>query len=130
MKIKRYKQGEISIWIVKNKNDKKYYVADSYWKARLGMFSPSLELMFDQASRIAMFYGLDPLETTFRDLLKKEHPEKVDSAYIGGCFGCPHTYGYAPTILCSKKFESLQLLNSVICRREDVCRACWKQKIV
>lgn len=31
---------------------------------------------------------------TFKKKLQKEHPEKVDKKYCGGCRGCPHTYGY------------------------------------
>lgn len=32
---------------------------------------------------------------TCREKLKMEHPEGVDSGCVGGCNGCPHTYGYA-----------------------------------
>ena len=31
---------------------------------------------------------------TCREKLKKEHPDKVDDKYTGGCEGCPDTYGY------------------------------------
>ena len=46
-----------------------------------------------------------------REKLAIEHPEAVDSKCVGGCFGCPHDYGYendAPegcdynTITCEK----------------------------
>lgn len=33
---------------------------------------------------------------TFRELLALEHPNAVDETCIGGCFGCPNTYGYEP----------------------------------
>jgi len=33
---------------------------------------------------------------TCREKLKMEHPEKVSSSQIGGCLGCPSTYGYLP----------------------------------
>lgn len=31
---------------------------------------------------------------TFRERLAKEHPEKIDEDYNGGCAGCPYDYGY------------------------------------
>lgn len=31
---------------------------------------------------------------TFREKLKIEHPEKVTPRAIGGCYECPHSYGY------------------------------------
>lgn len=35
-----------------------------------------------------------PVETC-RERLKRKHPECIDRAYIGGCYGCPIDYGYA-----------------------------------
>lgn len=34
---------------------------------------------------------------TFKEKLQKEHPEKVDKKYCGGCSGCPRDYGYEKT---------------------------------
>ena len=31
---------------------------------------------------------------TCREKLKLEHPEKIGSQWDGGCYGCPHKYGY------------------------------------
>lgn len=31
---------------------------------------------------------------TFKEKLRKEHPESVSGAYEGGCEGCPYDYGY------------------------------------
>lgn len=31
---------------------------------------------------------------TFKERLKKEHPDRVDNAVEGGCYDCPHAYGY------------------------------------
>jgi hypothetical protein len=50
---------------------------------------------------------------TCREKLKIEHPENVGKHFIGGCWGCPHQYGYLP-------------------RREVCtfsCRECWDQEI-
>ena len=29
---------------------------------------------------------------TYRELLRKEHPDKVSTSYAGGCYGCPGNY--------------------------------------
>ena len=53
---------------------------------------------------------------TCREKLAIEHPEGVDSECLGGCVGCPHTYGYA------KKPEW--------CENEDFsCWECWDRKV-
>lgn len=31
---------------------------------------------------------------TFREKLRKEHPDKICEDAFGGCVGCPHDYGY------------------------------------
>ena len=31
---------------------------------------------------------------TFREKLRMEHPNAIDPRKIGGCVGCPYTYGY------------------------------------
>ncbi len=33
---------------------------------------------------------------TCREKLLAEHPEQIDPRHIGGCYGCPSFYGYAP----------------------------------
>lgn len=56
---------------------------------------------------------------TCREKLKMEHPELVDSQYIGGCKHCPHEYGYltAPDY-CSEKPTTA-----------DDCKKCWDREI-
>lgn len=39
---------------------------------------------------------LEPHVETFRERLKREHPESVDDAFVGGCALCPCDYGYEP----------------------------------
>lgn len=34
---------------------------------------------------------------TFRERLKRDHPEDVQSYFGGGCCGCPEDYGYEPS---------------------------------
>lgn len=50
---------------------------------------------------------------TFKEKLRKEHPEEVSGAYNGGCGGCPCDYGY----------EDEQ---SDFCPN---CYACWNREI-
>ena len=52
---------------------------------------------------------------TCREKLAIEHPGKLDSKRLGGCIGCPHTYGYA------KKPEG--------CANVDFsCWECWDRE--
>lgn len=53
---------------------------------------------------------------TCREKLAIEHPEEVDSGCVGGCVGCPHTYGYA------KKPEECGNLSLR-------CRKCWDREV-
>lgn len=54
---------------------------------------------------------------TCREKLKIEHPEDVSGDYEGGCFGCPHDYGY--------------LDRPWSCDSNDPgdCWACWDREI-
>lgn len=58
----------------------------------------------------------DPHRITYRDLLRRDHPDKVDEKYEGGCFGCPSACGYAAPE------------NGVVCHGNS-CRACWDRRI-
>jgi hypothetical protein len=50
---------------------------------------------------------------TCREKLKIEHPERVNNEdFRGGCWGCPHDYGYLPVVDCD--------LN---------CTECWDREI-
>lgn len=53
---------------------------------------------------------------TFREKLMKEHPEKVDNDFGGGCYACPDWYGYEEN-RCNGTFD------------EEKCRACWDREI-
>lgn len=56
---------------------------------------------------------------TFREKLKMEHPEDVGAAFVGGCNGCPHMYGYV------EKDEN-------VCDDRPIhvrCEECWDREI-
>lgn len=59
---------------------------------------------------------------TYRQLLQREHPEYVGSRqeFVGGCMGCPSTYGYAPE-------NSACLGTGGIV--ENQCAACWDRMV-
>lgn len=58
---------------------------------------------------------------TFREMLKKEYPEKVDNCYTGGCYSCPYDYGYEghDDGLCLGSGDD----------DEEMCRECWDREI-
>lgn len=51
---------------------------------------------------------------TFREKLKREHPEMVNERYIGGCKGCPSGYGYG---------DNMPNCSHV------TCAECWNREI-
>lgn len=53
---------------------------------------------------------------TCREKLKMEHPEELDTKYIGGCDGCPNTYGYAKTPEWCKP-------------NNETCTKCWDREV-
>ena len=59
---------------------------------------------------------------TCRERLQREHPNKIDIMYCGGCQGCPTDYGYIPEekILCYGN-------NPHHVHPEVMCAACWGQ---
>lgn len=57
---------------------------------------------------------------SFRDLLALEHPNAVDETCIGGCFGCPNTYGYEPK---NKPCPHEHVHQREV--KEVLCAACW-----
>lgn len=61
---------------------------------------------------------------TFKEKLKKEHPEKVGDFHMGGCYGCPDSYGY-------EECSNFCRLNGVGSRRPcgERCTACWNREI-
>lgn len=53
---------------------------------------------------------------TFREKLMKEHPDKLDNDFVGGCYACPESYGYEKGLPCGN-------------HNEEKCRACWDREI-
>lgn len=53
---------------------------------------------------------------TYREKLQKEHPERVDEKYVGGCACCPDFYGYRQP-------------NRKTCDQYKSCKECWDSHI-
>lgn len=62
----------------------------------------------------------------YRDLLQKEHPERVHEEYVGGACGCPGSYGYpgGPSNLSDSGIPC-----TIRHPRDADCRACWDQVV-
>lgn len=60
---------------------------------------------------------------TYREKLQKEHPEKIKGACVGGCAGCPDTYGYCKQedTMCGKSGSNIY--------SNTKCTKCWDQEI-
>ena len=56
---------------------------------------------------------------TCREKLAIERPEEIDPERLGGCDGCPHTYGYA------KEPEWCDDNNFT----DEKCRSCWDREV-
>lgn len=61
---------------------------------------------------------------TFKEKLKMEHPERVNTCYTGGCSGCPDSYGY-------EKCSDYCRVRDGMPRRpsDERCTACWNRTI-
>ena len=59
---------------------------------------------------------------TYRDLMRIEHPNAIDPAYIGGCMSCPSYQGYekAPPSKCCTTHGSPP--------KDAECRECWDRE--
>lgn len=55
---------------------------------------------------------------TCKEILIKEHPDEIDSQYIGGCKSCPSRYDYL------HRYEELCNHNEYSNER---CKKCWNQ---
>ena len=53
---------------------------------------------------------------TCREKIAMEHPGRLDNECLGGCAGCPHTYGYAQKPEWCKPTE-------------EICRKCWDGEV-
>lgn len=60
--------------------------------------------------------GMGGRRMTCREKMAIERPKAVDDECLGGCNGCPHTYGYA------KKPEWCK-------RTEENCTKCWDREV-
>ena len=85
-------------------------------RAELEESRVKLDALCDYFEHTSAPMPADPHRITYRDLLRRDHPDEVDEKYEGGCFGCPSGYGY-----CDPE-------DGVLCRR-DSCRACWDRRI-
>lgn len=59
----------------------------------------------------------DPHRITYRDLLRRDHPDELDPIFEGGCCGCPSHYGYC------------DMEDPVSHCRSYSCRACWDRRV-
>lgn len=59
---------------------------------------------------------------TYKEKLRMEDPRSVDEDYIGGCCGCPSTYGY-----CSDDEKLCRIRNSYI--SDKICTECWNREM-
>ena len=59
---------------------------------------------------------------TFREKIKKECPEDIDSNCLGGIVGCPYSHGYESIdeSLCQKNFTKVNA---------QICHECWDREI-
>ena len=60
---------------------------------------------------------------TAREKLAMEHPEKLDDLELGGCMGCPESYGYLPDPdFCENDYDHYST-------RFERCKKCWDREI-
>lgn len=59
---------------------------------------------------------------TFREKAQMEHPRLVSCDHLGGCRGCPGSYGYEPRDYCYALVNNLPV-------GEVVCTKCWDREI-
>lgn len=55
---------------------------------------------------------------TFREKLKREHPERINEYYSGGAALCPCSYGYEEAQACT-----------VPGMKKMTCRECWAREM-
>ena len=57
---------------------------------------------------------------TCREKLKKEHPERINPKYLGGCGSCPVFYYPSARKYCEDYKR---------CPNDPICTACWDQPV-
>ena len=95
------------VWRWKHKNG-----AEDLKKAQWYIVRLIQEITPIQADLIAK---TEPHQETCRERLQREHPERVDNSYLGGCRGCPEHYGYVEV--------------SGSCGSPGGCRVCWDSPV-
>ncbi len=68
---------------------------------------------------------------TYREMLKRDHPEKCGDRFIGGCQGCPgDTYPGGPD---EDEMGNKCIFNADPAASSEkvkvTCTACWNQKV-
>ena len=58
---------------------------------------------------------------TFREKLRMEHPDLVNDRWTGGCYRCPHDYGYLE--------KDIELCVNSNIHVETTCKKCWDREI-
>ena len=58
---------------------------------------------------------------TYKEKLQKEHPEKVNESFLGGCSGCPDGYDYC--------LRSETLCPKMRIGSYERCAECWNREI-
>ena len=61
---------------------------------------------------------------TCREKLMKEYPGACSDEFTGGCYGCPHDYGYL-----SSRPPNCIIKTSTTRPDPNVCKACWDREI-
>lgn len=88
-------------------------------KESVAQCHPDDRFNFKTGAQIAFerLFEKEKVYESFRETLKREHPEYVQDIYTGGCFLCPCEYGYEDTCpsFCNNGSEEL-------------CRKCWDRK--
>ena len=86
--------------------------------------SGALQGCYEAMGKLKTALSGDNRVETCRERLKKEHPANVNIACIGGCSGCPSTYGYAPKpayCLLGKEDDMLKV--------RAACEKCWDRPV-
>lgn len=59
-----------------------------------------------------------------REKLKIDHPTFINKNFYGGCYGCPHQYGYVKDPIDCQYFNE-----SDEKKRRNICTKCWDREV-